>query len=95
MIIHMETQVTCLFGVLDDAGNVVQRLVAKAEQGKPDPFQIQVLTPEAFQNAYKVIVETRDSLIKQEAEAKNKKPDDVTELLEANEALENGKKGKK
>jgi len=54
-IIHIQTQVSCIFGEVDEAGDVVKQI----------PLQIQIskLTPEAYAEAAVKLQEEREKLI--------------------------------
>ena len=51
-IVHTGTTVTVNFGVLDEDGNVIAQ--------EPVTLQIHKLSPEAFQEAYELVLATRN-----------------------------------
>lgn len=69
-VVHIETRMQVMFGVLDDEGNVINQFVlaprTQDEQGKPvvDPLLIKKLNKEAVDKAYEYILSVRAELAK-------------------------------
>jgi len=76
MVIHMETKIVTVFGVLDKDGNVTQRFLIQPDQNNPDPLNIQVFNQENFVKAFEAI-----SSVKAQLETKAK---ELNNLPDAN-----------
>jgi hypothetical protein len=62
-IVHVETRITTVLGVMDEEGNVTQLLnVAAANNDHNDPLLIRKLTKDAFVKAYEALHEIREKL---------------------------------
>jgi hypothetical protein len=64
MVIHLETKIVSLFGVLDSEGNVVARYQVgpEANPTQPDPLNIQVFNQESFVKAFEAITTVKKQL---------------------------------
>lgn len=59
-VVHVETRIVTLLGVLDDEGNVARTLVLQADPNDPnDPLVIRKPSPAAFEAAAHVVRRTR------------------------------------
>lgn len=76
-VVHIRTQIQSVFGILDKDGDVVQELVVQADPNKADPLLIRKLVPQAFEQAFSALVQTKDALQKQVDEQGSVKPDVV------------------
>lgn len=60
-VVHIETRIQSVFGILDDEGNIVEQFTVTArgqdEQGKPvaDPLLLRKFTKEGFEQAYEAL----------------------------------------
>lgn len=70
MVIHLETKIVTIFGVLDDNGNVVQRFAVQPGNEPNDPLNIAVLNQDSFVNAFNAISGAKAELVKKLEEAK-------------------------
>lgn len=61
-VIHLETHIQSVFGLLDDQGNVVQQVVVRAGEKVDDPLLIKKFTKEAFDNAYSSLLNVRSQI---------------------------------
>ncbi len=64
MVIHLETRISTLFGILDKDGNVAQRFIVQPEanpQG-PDPLNIQVFNQDSFVKAFEAVAGVKKQL---------------------------------
>lgn len=65
-IVHIETVITSLFGVLDDEGNITQQIsVGPQKQQAQDPLSIKVFKEEGFRKAFEALVGVKSELNKQ------------------------------
>lgn len=63
MVVHLETKIITVFGVLDDNGNVVQRYAIQPGNEPNDPLNIAVFNQDSFITAFNAIANAKDQLV--------------------------------
>lgn len=64
-VIHLETKVNSVFGVLDEDGNLIRKLQVNPTPEGTDPLSISVLREDAFDLAYEALSKIRSELVDQ------------------------------
>jgi hypothetical protein len=67
-IVHIETRIVTLLGVVDNEGNVTQIMVSPDNNNPNDPLLVKKLTVDNFTKAFNTIGEIREKLKCQQLE---------------------------
>jgi hypothetical protein len=61
-VVHIETRIVAIFGIVDEEGNTTQLLVQPNAQLRDDPLLIRKFNKESFDKAFEALSKTREQI---------------------------------